>query len=154
VAGQQRLGVAGQLDPPDGQQHQVVADCGQLGQDVGGQHHSEPLGRHRLHQQPGQVVADQRIQVGHGLVQQQQPGPLGQRQRHRQPGALPARQLPDPAVGRQVEPLEPAVGDRLVPAGVEPGAIAQHLGHGEALVQWLVLGQEADPGQHLRAAGG
>jgi len=69
----------------------VVADALQLGDDVRGQQHGEAVGGDRVHQRAQKVAAGQRIQVGHGLVQDQQPGTLGQRQRQRDLGLLASR---------------------------------------------------------------
>ena len=96
VRGPQVLDLAGDLHPRGDEHDQVVADPFQVGDQVRGQHHAEPLVDHRLHQALQELAPGQRVEAGHRLVEEQQLGLLGEGEGQRQLGALAAGQLARP----------------------------------------------------------
>ena len=71
-----------------------------------GEHHAELLLGHGLHQVLEELSPRERVEAGHGLVEEQQLGSLGQPEGQRELGALAAGEAARP-LGR-VEP-EPAM---------------------------------------------
>lgn len=84
------------------------------------------------HQQPGQLVPGERVEVGHRLVEQQQLGPLAEGEGEGDAGALAAREGADTGAERHLAGPDDPLGQRLVPARVELTAQPQRLGHREA----------------------
>jgi hypothetical protein len=91
------------------------------------------------------MVAGERVEVGHRLVEQEQFGPLAERQGEGDAGALAAGEGAD--AGPAVERGDDAVGRGGVPpAGVELGAHAEGVGDRELGVQRFVLRHVGDAG--------
>jgi hypothetical protein len=144
VDSQQVRDLARHPDAGVDQHDQVVAGPFQVRDQVGGQHHAQLLLGGRVHQALQELAAGQRVQGGDRLVQDQQLGPFGDAQGEGELGALPARQLPRLAGGIKTQPSDPVACQRIVPAGVEPGAQLQMVGDAQPGVGGGVLGDEAD----------
>ena len=102
-----------------------------------------------LHHRVEELAPGERVERGDGLVEQQQLGPLGERERERDLRLLAAGELADLLVERQPQALDPLAGDRVVPARVQLAAELERLADREALVQRVLLGDEADPREQL-----
>ena len=154
VLGEEGLDVTGECDPAVVEHDQVVADALQLVHDVGGEQDGHPAFGDRAHEDLQELMSGQRVEAGHRLVEDEQVRPLRQGQGQRHLGLLPAGERTGSAVERDAQLRQPAFGQPLVEPQVAGPAEAEHLGDGEALVQRVVLGQEPDPGQGVRGAGG
>ena len=98
----------------------------------------------RLHE----LAAGERIERGDRLVENQKLRPFRQREGERDLRLLAPREASDPLAERQAEVGDPLAREVVVPRRVELAAELQRVGHGEALVQRVLLGDEADPGEH------
>ncbi|GAA2689113.1 hypothetical protein GCM10010428_63620 [Actinosynnema pretiosum subsp. pretiosum] len=98
-------------------------------------------------------LARERVEVGQGLVEQQQAGALAQRQREGDAGALAAGEGADLGPEGDVRPPDQVLGVALVPGGVGPRPEAERLGHGELLVERLLLGEVGHRGVQAPARG-
>ncbi len=112
-----------------------------------------PLLGDGLHKVPQELPPCEGVQAGDRLVEQEQLGPLGGRQGEGELGALAAGQRPGPLPEVKAELADAALGELVVPAGVEPAAHPQVASDGEPRVDRRVLGDEADPGELRRGAG-
>lgn len=112
----QVLGVAGEADPSVLEEQDVVADVLQLGQDVRGDHDRDPPVGGLRHEQPGHLVADERIEVGERLVQEEQVGLFAEGQGQGDSGAFASGEGADPGLQRDPAVVHDALGLRLVPA--------------------------------------
>ena len=81
-------------DPTVGDEHQMVGDPLELGEQVRGQHHRDAVVGHRRHHRGHEVVPGQRIERRGRLVEHQQPRVPGQGEAERQLGLLSTGQLP------------------------------------------------------------
>ena len=125
VRGEQPLDVT--LDAHLGvdEHDEVVADPLQVGHHVRGEQDAELVLGDRLHQDLQELAAGERVEAGDRFVEDQQLRPLGQTQGEGELGPLAAGELAR-ALGRvETEPLDPGLGDGLVPAGVEVGTQTQ-----------------------------
>jgi hypothetical protein len=107
-----------------------------------------------LHEVLQELPPCEGVQAGDRLVEQEKLGPLGDRQGEGELGPLAAGQRPGPLPELKAELVDTARGELAVPAMVEPGAHAQVPGDGKPAVDRRVLGDEADPGELGRGAGG
>ena len=128
------------------------------------QHDADPVVGYDLHQALQELAPGQRIEAGHGLVEDKELGTLGHGQGQRQLGLLAARQRAGSLLGVEVEVVDPPAGQVVVPPGIHVRAEAEVVLDGEAGIGGSVLRHEADPGQlrrvvrrgspqHLDAAG-
>ena len=138
---------AGELDPRLREDHEVIADPFEVGDDVRGEDHRHAGVGDDLHHRLQELPPRERVERGDGLVEQQELRPLRERERERHLGLLPAGELSDLLAGREAEQLDAPDGDLLVPARIELATELQRLADGEALVQRVILGDEADPRQ-------
>ena len=92
----------------------------------------------------------ERVQCGGGLVEDQDVRALADRQRECDLGLLAARELADPLVEPEVPGSQPLVRERVIPARVELATDGEHLADTEPWLEWMVLGDEPDPGKHPR----
>jgi hypothetical protein len=120
---------------------------------MGGQQDGEPVLGDGGHQDPHEVPAGDRVEVGERFVQDQQRRPFGQCQGQRDLGLLAARQVTRPPLQRNGQLLQPPLGQSLIPAQVEGAAHPEQVGDREVPVQRVLLGDESDSGQRLRRAG-
>ncbi len=99
------------------------------------------------HQALQELPPGERVEAGHGLVEDEQLRSLRDGEGQRKLGALPAGQLPG-LLGRvEAEFGDPVIGNLLIPAGVGVGTETQMVGDGQARVGGRVLGDEAHLGQ-------
>jgi hypothetical protein len=151
MAGQQGVGVPGDLHVAVGQHHQVVGDPFEFREHVRGEQHRQAVLGHGFHHRSQELVPRQGIQRCERLVEDQEFGPPGQRDRQRDLGLLPDGQLADLAAERDVQRGQPIGGSRLIP----PAAVVQVPGHvhhvldRQVLVQRHILGHERHPFQRL-----
>ena len=124
VGGEQRRRRRRRPDPGVDQHDQVVADPLEVGDQVRGQHDAELVLGDGLHQVLQELAPGQRVEARDRLVEDQQLGPLGEAEGQRELGALAAGELAGLLARVEAEPLDPARGQRVVPARVEPGARA------------------------------
>ena len=96
-----------QLSAPRGEDHEVVADSLEIGDDVGREDDGQPRLCHRLHHRLEEFAARKRIERRNGLIEDQQLGTLRQGERERDLSLLSAGELSDLLSERKVEPLEP-----------------------------------------------
>jgi hypothetical protein len=94
------------------------------------------------------------VEAGHRLVQDQQLGALREGDGQPELCALAAGELPGLAPRVQVELIDPAARQRIVPARVEARAQRQVFSDGKPGIDRRVLGQIPDPGQLRRAGRG
>ena len=113
---EQLVDVPLEADAAAGQQHDVVADALDVGDDV----RRDDDGRTELgdpvHQQLQQLAGGERIEARERLVEQDEPRPLAQREREREPGALAGRERPH--LRARVDARQELDGDLAVPARV------------------------------------
>ena len=150
---EQRLGLPRHPHPRGGEHDEVVAHPLDVGDQMRGEHHADPVLGDGLHQALQELPPGQRVQARDRLVEQQQLGPLGDRQGEGELGSLAAGQRPGPLPRVEAELPDPALGQLAVPARVEPLAHAQMAGDGKPGVDRRVLGDEADRAQLRRGAG-
>ena len=125
--------------------HEVVADALEVGDDVRREHDGDPVSLDRLHHRVQELAARERVERRHRLVEQQQLGPLRERERQRDLRLLAARELADLAVEREPEPLDPRARERRRPSvglSLRPSFSVSR--DGEAAVQRMVLRDEPD----------
>ena len=116
VGRQQLVDLAGHLHPRAGQHHQVVAHPLEVADQVRGQHHADLAVGHHLHQVGQELAAGQRVEAGHRLVEDQQLGALGDGDGEGQLGPLATRERSGPLTGVEVEVVDAALGQLVVPA--------------------------------------
>jgi hypothetical protein len=126
----------------------------QVGHQVGGEHHTEFVFGGGFHQGLQEFAAGERVESRDRFVQDQQLGPLGHGHDECELGALAAGQIPGPRNGIEAEPGYPVASQFSVPLRVEPGAEPHMLSDTQPGVGRGVLGDESDPGQLCRTAGG
>ena len=153
VRREQLLDVAGDPDLRVDQDDEVVADPLEVGDHVRGEQHADLVLGDRLHQDLQELAAGQRVQARDRLVEDQQLGPLRQPEGQGELGALAAGELAGLLPRVEAEPLDPAPGDRVVPARVEVRTEAQVVGDREPGVGRGVLRDEADLRQLGRVGG-
>jgi hypothetical protein len=90
------------------------------------------------------VVAGDRVQHRHRLIQHEQPRPPGQRQGQRELRLLAAGQPAGLPLQRNAQLAQPGLRVGLVEAPVQVGRQVQHVGGRQVLVQRRVLGDERD----------
>ena len=92
-------------DPDVGvhQDDQVVADSFQVGDQVGRHQHADPVLGDGGHQVLQELATRERVEAGHGLVEDQQLRALGDGQREGELGALAARELAGPLLRVEAE---------------------------------------------------
>ena len=71
-------------------EHEVVGNPLEFGEDVRGQHDRDAVLRDRRHHRRHEVVAGERVEHGHRLVEHEELRPPRQRQRQRELGLLAA----------------------------------------------------------------
>ena len=147
VDGQQILDLAGDPDAGVHEHDEEVAHALDVAHEVRREHDAHVVARDRRHQQPEELAARQRVEAGHGLVEQEQLGALGERDREGQLGALAAREPARPLARTESELGEACVRGRRVPPGVAVRAEAQVVLDGEPRVEGRVLRDEADAGE-------
>jgi DNA-binding CsgD family transcriptional regulator len=86
-------------------------------------HDAELLVRHHVAEVGQELIAGQRIEARHRLVQDQQLGPLGDGQGQGQLRTLAAGQLPGAPPRRQAEPLHPRPGQGVIYGALRAGAV-------------------------------
>ncbi len=101
-----------------------------------------PLARPTSITRVHELAPCQRIERGHGLVEDQQLGPLRERERERDLRLLAARELPDLAVEGQAETLDARAAPVVVPARVEPRPSFRISRDAEPAMQGMVLRDE------------
>ena len=144
MAGQQVVDLAGQLDTAQGHHDQVVGHPLEFGEHVRGKEHGHAVvGRRRQHR-GHEIVAGDRVEHRHRLIEHEEARVAGQRQGQRELGLLPARQLARLALLRDAQLGQPGLGVGLVELPVEIAGEMQHVGGREVLVQRRVLGDEGD----------
>ena len=129
----------------------MVADALEVGDDVRREDHGHAGLRDDLHHRLQELAPRERVERGDRLVEQQQLGPLRERERERDLRLLAAGELADLLPEREPELLDARVRERVVPGRVELAAERQRLGDREALVERMVLRDEADARQHRPA---
>ena len=86
-----------------------------------GEHDAHPAFGHGLHEAPQELPPGQGVETGDRLIEQQKLGALGHGQGEGELGPLPSGELAGFLVGVETEVLDAALGQGVVPAGVEPG---------------------------------
>ena len=124
--------------------HEVVADAFEVGDDVRGEHDRDRRLGNDLHHRVQELPPSKRIERGDGLVEEQELRSLRERQRERDLGLLSDGELPDLLIQRKAQPLDPLQRDALVPARVELAAELERLADREATVERVLLGDEPD----------
>ena len=129
---------------PNGHHDQVVGHPLELGEHVRGQQHRHAVvGRRRQHRRH-EIVAGDRVEHCHRLIEHEEARAAGQRQGQRELGLLPAGQLARLALLRDTQLGQPGLGVGLVELPVEIAGEMQHVGGRQVLVQRRVLRDEGD----------
>ena len=144
MGGEKVLDFAGHLNASVGDEYEVVGHPLELHKHVGGEQDRHAILGSRGHHRGHEVVAGDRVQRGHRLIEEQEPRPAGQRQRQRQLGLLAARHLPRLAVQRDAELAQAMLGVVLVEAAIQVPRLMQQVGGREVLVERRVLCHEGD----------
>ena len=141
------LDVSGDADLRVHQDDDVVADPLEVGHDVGGEQHAEPLLGHRLHQHLQELPPGQRVETGDRLVENQQLRALRESQGQGELSPLATGEPAGSLARVQAKAVDPASGSRAVPPGIEVRTQAQMVGDREPGVRRGVLSDEPDLGQ-------
>ena len=97
-------------------------------------------GDHRLHH----LLAGQRVEAGHRLVEEEQLGLRGHRRHETELRKRAARQVANACLQRNTEPIDETRGKGSVPAAAEAAAEPEHLGRGHPPVGVQRIGDVAD----------
>ena len=151
VRAHQLVGIAGDAHASVYQDHDVLADALDVGEDVRREDHARAVFGHDAHELLEQLEASDRIEVRDWLVEKQHLGPLAERERKRHLGALSGRKRPDRTVERQAEVLDTCERVGVVPSRIEPASDLERLSDREARMKRAVLGDEADARQKCNA---
>src|SRR5437762_3452922 len=145
VRAHQLVGIAGDAHASVYQDHDVLADALDVGEDVRREDHARAVFGHDAHELLEQLEARDRIEVRDWLVEKQHLGPLAERERKRHLGALSGRKRPHRTVERQAEVLDARERVGVVPSRIEPASDLERFGDREAQMKRAVLGNEPDP---------
>ncbi len=99
MRGQQVADLSGQLDVGGDEDDQVVTDPLEVGDEMRGEHHADPVFGDDLHEHLEELAPGQGIQAGHRLVEQEELGSFGDGQREGELGPLATGQRSRPAGG-------------------------------------------------------
>ena len=97
----------------------------------GGQHDAHPLFGDNFHQRLEKLASGERVQTGHGLVEEQKLGPFGDCQGQCELGPLAAGERSGPLAGVEAKLLDAMTGHLVVPTRIEIGTQTEVLVHTE-----------------------
>src|SRR4051812_10135339 len=139
----------GELRVRFGEDHEVVADPFEVGDDVRREDDGDPGVADGLEHGVEELTPRERIERGNGLVEQQQLGLLGECKRERHLRLLSARELPDLLAEREPDALDSFARGVVVPPRVQSPPELERLGDREAAMKWMLLRDEADARKEL-----
>jgi hypothetical protein len=148
VARENLVDGTGELPVALGEDHDVVADPLEVGDDVRREKNGHPALGDCFHHRLEELAPRERVERRDRLVEHEQLRSLRERKRECNLRLLAARELAYLVVEAEAEPVDARTGGVVVPARVELAPELERVGDRQAAVERMLLRDEADSREH------